>query len=129
LVFGGVPLRLIHLAIDGELEVAISEPILEETVRVLRQKFGWPIERLDAAQGLIRSFAVTVKPSRAVDVMQEDPADNRILECAAESRSQYIVTGDKDLHRLGQYGNSLVLRPSAMLDILQPKNPRTPYHE
>ena len=33
-------LELIHRAINGEIEIAISEPILQETMRVLRDKFG-----------------------------------------------------------------------------------------
>lgn len=38
-----------------------------------------------------------------LDVVTEDPADNRILECAVTAGSDYIVTGDKDLPRLGTY--------------------------
>jgi predicted nucleic acid-binding protein len=41
LVFGGAPRRLLDLAIDGHLDVTISQPILDETLRVLREKFGW----------------------------------------------------------------------------------------
>ena len=37
--------RLLHLAIDGDLEVALSQPILDETLRILREKFGWSEER------------------------------------------------------------------------------------
>jgi hypothetical protein len=41
LVYGGVPLRLLHLAIDGDLEVAISQR-LHEASR------GSPAIRIDA---------------------------------------------------------------------------------
>ena len=56
LVYGGTPLRLLHLAIDGDLEVAISQPILDETLRILREKFGWSRERLKLAEALIVGF-------------------------------------------------------------------------
>ena len=39
--FRGKALELIHRAINGEIEIAISEPILIETMRVLRDKFEW----------------------------------------------------------------------------------------
>jgi hypothetical protein len=39
--FGGGPMRLLQLGMDGEVEVAVSQPIIDETMRVLRIKFGW----------------------------------------------------------------------------------------
>ena len=41
-----------------------------------------------------------VASRHSVDLIKEDPADNRILECAQTARSDYIVSGDKDLLRL-----------------------------
>jgi uncharacterized protein len=37
--FGGKPKQLLDLAVDGHIDLAISEAILEETLRVLRDKF------------------------------------------------------------------------------------------
>ena len=39
---GGKALRLLHMALNGDIEIAISEPIIAETIRVLREKFEWP---------------------------------------------------------------------------------------
>ena len=85
-------------------EVAISRPILDEALRILREKFGWSEERLQGAEALMVGFARIVSPSQTLNVIKEDEPDNRILECAAEAGSEYIVSGDKDLHRLGQHG-------------------------
>jgi uncharacterized protein len=118
-VFGGTPRRLLDLAIDRKLNVAISEAILEEILRVLREKFGWSQDRLDSAKELITSFAQTVAPSQTLHIIDEDLTDNRILECAAEAGSDYIVSGDKHLHRIGHYGNARVVRVADMLDLIQ----------
>jgi len=126
LVYQGTPLRLLRLAIDGDLEVAISQPILDETLRVLRKKFGWPEERLRGAETLINGFARRVSPSQTLHVIQEDEPDNRILECAVEAGSEYIVSGDKDLHRLGQYGSARVIKVADMLDVILGKGWRSP---
>jgi putative PIN family toxin of toxin-antitoxin system len=126
LVYRGTPLRLLHLAIDGDLEVAISQPILDETLRILREKFGWQEERLQGAEALINGCARRVSPSQTLSVVKEDEPDNRILECAAEAGSEYIVSGDKDLHRLGQYGNARVIKVADMLDVIQGKGWRSP---
>jgi hypothetical protein len=39
--FGGSPMRLLLMGMDGEVEVAVSQPIIDGTMRVLRIKFGW----------------------------------------------------------------------------------------
>lgn len=116
LEFGGLPLRLLHMAVDGQIEVAISEPILDEILRVMRDKFLRSEERLSEVEAWIRSFTRLVRPTQRVDLIKEDPPDNRILECAEVSRSGFIVSGDKDLHRLGKYGGALVLTVIQILD-------------
>jgi predicted nucleic acid-binding protein len=106
--------------------VAISQPILDETLRILREKFAWSEESVHEATALIVGFARQVSPSQYLNVIKEDEPDNRILECAAEAGSEYIVSGDKDLHRLGQHGNARIIRVADMLDIIQGKGWRSP---
>jgi predicted nucleic acid-binding protein len=93
------------MAVDGQIVVAISEPIIDETLRELQEKFGRSGEQLLEVETWIRSFTRLSTPTQRVDLNTEDPPENRILECAEASRSEYIVSGDKDLHRLGHYGS------------------------
>jgi len=88
LVYGGTPLRLLHLAIEDDLEVAISRPALDEALRILREKFGWSEERLQCAEALMVGFARLVSPSQILNVIKEDEPDNHIPECAAEAGSE-----------------------------------------
>jgi predicted nucleic acid-binding protein len=59
-------------------------------------------------------IARRVVPSQTLIVIKEDPDDDRILECAAEAESDYIVSADKDLHRLGHYGKARVIKVAAL---------------
>jgi predicted nucleic acid-binding protein len=54
-----------------------------------------------------------------LDVIKEDPPDNRILECPSTAGSDYVVTGDKDLLRLGSYESIRILRVSKFLEITE----------
>ncbi len=36
-------------------------------------------------------------PSMRLDAVKEDPADNKILECAVEASASFAVTGDRGL--------------------------------
>jgi predicted nucleic acid-binding protein len=38
---GGAPDKLLDMARNGEIVLAISDPIVEEVTHVLRDKFGW----------------------------------------------------------------------------------------
>jgi uncharacterized protein len=99
-VFGGKPKRILEMAIDGEIEVAVSDPIILEVRRHLLGKFGWSEPRAAEAIESIAEFAKHVTPTETIDSVPTDPDDNRVLECAVLAGSQTIVTGDDDLLRL-----------------------------
>ncbi len=94
----GNPRRIIDLAQTGEIKLFVSQPILDEVADVLqRDKFGWTKGEVRYALDRLLEVAHLVEPTRTVDVVKADPSDNRVLECAAASRSDYLVTGDKHL--------------------------------
>jgi uncharacterized protein len=62
-----------------------------------------------------------------LDVVKEDPEDNRILECAQASRSDFLVTGDKDMLRLRQYAGTRILKPAEFLQLVEDGQGRAAY--
>ena len=103
--FGGPAALLIGHARAGNIRIDISEPILSETMRVLRDKFQWNGYMMQDARWKVLSISNFVSPASALSVIKEDPDDDRVLECAAAAKSDFIVTEDKDLLRLGQFGD------------------------
>ena len=101
--YGGNPRRLIEMADAGEIQIDISAFIIDEVLRTLRDKFEWSAERLQEAANQMTAMTRKGAPSRTLDVLKEDPADNRILENAAHAKSEYIVTGDRGLLSLGSF--------------------------
>ena len=101
--FSGNPRRLLLMAADGKLDLAISDDIIKETRRILGTRFHWPGERLNNAERDMRAVSRHVVPHVELDVVKDDPGDNRILACAVSSGSEYLVTGDKDLLRIVTY--------------------------
>jgi uncharacterized protein len=118
-LFRGTPQQLLQTAVRGQIDLAISDHIDGEVTRILAEKFDWPKVRIVNARLLIARITRQVVPSQTVDTIKEDPADNRILECANEAGSDYIVTGDNDLHRLGQYRGVRVVGIAEMLDLVK----------
>lgn len=56
-------------------------------------------------------------PDRVVEVVKDDPTDNRILECAVVSGSAFLVTGDRHLLKLGQFEATVIVTPAGFLEI------------
>jgi putative PIN family toxin of toxin-antitoxin system len=120
---GGPPATLIDLWAEGRVTVVVSQPLLEEYIGVLaRPKFdrtGPAEERLHLLEELIAlDNTDLVFPKERVTVIEEDPADNLVLECAAAGRPDYIVSGDDHLLRLGKFGEIPVVTPRQFLEVL-----------
>ena len=101
---------MLEMTLDGEIELAISDAILEETLRVMREKFKRDAEQLKQAEGYIAAITRRVSPTETIDAVPSDPDDNRILECAVAAGSEVIVSGDADLLRLGGYGSIKIMQ-------------------
>jgi len=116
LEFGGVGARLLGMARAGMIRIDVSDAILDELVSVLRDDFAWEAYRLHFAREQLAKLGNLVTPKKAIDAVKEDPDDDRILECALEAGSEFIVTSDKDLLRLSAYSNIRIVTPSQLLE-------------
>ena len=58
-----------------------------------------------------------VEPKQRIDMIVDDPTDNRILECAATSGSDYLVSGDNHLLKVGQHQGCKMVTPAEFLEI------------
>jgi len=113
--FGGTPLEVLNLARAGFIRLDVSDAILEEFASVLRDKFRWREDDIADAQQEIRLFANHVTPAEALTVVRADPDDDRILECAAAARSDYLVTGDKHLLKMGSYRGTQIVKATEFM--------------
>ena len=120
LEFGGQPLQVLVAARRGLIRLDISNPLLDEINRVLRDKFAWSTDRLQGLALRLSRFTSLVRPTRTIDAVPADPDDNRVLECAVEAQSQFIVTGDVALLRLGQYGGIQIVRAADFMKLISP---------
>jgi hypothetical protein len=64
---------------------------------------------VDERDALDRSIGNHVSPIETVTVIKQDPDDDRVLECVLTAKSDFIVTEDKDLLRVGRFGNSRIV--------------------
>ena len=121
--FGGLPGRVLDLARVGSIRLAISDAIVNEVTRVLRDKFGWEDSAVLLAREQIAGFTERVEPEGQIDRVKEDPTDNRILECASAGASEFLVTGDTHLLKLGLHEATRIVSPAEFLAEVGVKGP------
>ena len=67
--------------------------------------------RADQTRAFLLSISQHVTPHVELDVIHRDRDDDRILECALASRSDYIVTNDRDLLDVKCYAGADIITP------------------
>jgi uncharacterized protein len=98
-------------AIHRHYVLLISPAIIREIAAVLRRKFRWEEPRILVHLKLITHVGELVTPRVTIEAVSNDPADNRILECAIAGDATLIVSGDRHLLRLGNYEGIPIVRP------------------
>lgn len=117
-VFGGLPRQVVELWFDGRITLCLSEPIVTEYQRVLRE-IGAVSEAEERA--LVEAFAsregvlYTAAPP-PIEGASSDPDDDKFLECALELGAECIVSGDSDLLDLGSYMGIPIVTPRELLE-------------
>jgi len=99
---GGRAEAALSKAIEGEVQLIISKPLIHEVIDVLSRKFSRDAEELARVAVYLSELGKVVQPKRTLRVLRDEP-DNRILECAATGHADVIVTGDQAMLALGKY--------------------------
>lgn len=109
--------RLLRRAVAGEVDLVLGLAVLEEFLEVMaRPRFAFvPPDDLASFVALLLRAAVLVHPRRTVDVVRDDPVDNRVLEAAVAGECDLVVSGDRHLLDLGAFeGMDVVRAPEAL---------------
>ena len=115
----GNPHKILNLARAGEIELAVSDVILDELADMLARTFDWPESDVIEARRQIGLFTRHVTPTETVTAVVSDPDDNSILECSLAAGSQYIVSGDRHLLQMGGFRGVRILKAADFLEIFE----------
>ena len=107
--FGGFPRKILSAVVNREITACATAEIIDEYEEIIQ-------EMIDRKQGRINRNILTplvkameiIEPVTHVEISR-DPDDNKFLGCAKDSRSLYIVSGDKDLLVIDKYENIQII--------------------
>ena len=107
--------RLLKKLILSDAEISTTQDILDETAEVLERDFEYNKDEIKNIIKKILLFTKLVEPKQKVDVIKDDPDDNKVIACAIESSSEYIITYDKHLLKLKEYKGIKIAKPEEIL--------------
>jgi hypothetical protein len=113
----GTPGKIVDLWKVGRISLCLSQEILHEYLEVIA-RLG--ISDDPAVATLLKIFEsrgnqVYVSETSALTVIENDPEDNKFLECAIAARAQYVISGDRHLLKLREFQGIRVLTPAAFI--------------
>ena len=118
--FGGVPGRIVTAAREGVFTLAMSPLLLDELRQVFsRAKFGITPDAVRLLMDDLESFATIVYPGKRHQVVERDPDDDAVIDCAVESGSSYIVSGDPHLTEMDVVQGITVVTPRQFVNRLK----------
>lgn len=120
----GHPAKIITRWLQGEFALLVSQPIIDEILRVaayerIQKKYSHVKENRLEFVALVAEQGMWVEPREPLNVIAADESDNRYVECAVSGQGQYIVSGDGHLLELGSYQGIVIAPPAAFIALLE----------
>lgn len=119
----GAPAQVLDYWREGLFTVISSPQLIDELKRALTYSrvvkyLKLSDEDIDLFLKYFRQFSEVVEPDFSLDILKEDPDDNRVLECAAAGSAAYIITGDKHLVAFEEFRGMVILSPIHFISVI-----------
>ena len=117
--WGGKPGEIIKLWQMGQLTLCLSPEIIDEYLELFQRK---NIHQTTECVHLMGLFARQINMVFVADppklyVIDDDPDDNKFIECAVALDAKIIISGDKHLLKLKRYVDIDIFSPHNFLEI------------
>jgi putative PIN family toxin of toxin-antitoxin system len=115
----GAPARCLALARTRNVRSITCVEILDEFREKLVYKFNYSRTRAQEAVDAVLAYSDVVTLAASLTVVQNDPTDNKIIECAVTGGATHIVSGDKrHLLSLGRYEDIAIVSAAGFLSLV-----------
>lgn len=123
--FGGNPRKIIDLWKSGEITLCLSKPIVDEYIEVLRRLKLQDEKELEELLGLFAHGVHLVYTAKTPElhVVEEDPDDDKFIECAVALKARFVITGDSAVKKIQDYMNIKIVSPREFLSSFRKPKP------
>ncbi len=111
--------RLIDRALKAKVRLFVSDYILDELADVLNEDLGESTRFVHLARrAVLRRAKRTELPKSIRQFVPDDPKDNPVVQTAISSKSNYLVTADSVLLRLGKVQSVEIISVAKFAELL-----------
>ncbi len=114
----GTSHALVRLASEGKIVGYTSKALMDEFREIIQRDYEVSFERANRMVDVFLQFLKIVEPTIRLDVVKEDPDDNRVLECAMTTHAQFVASWDPHLTQIGRFNEIQILNPGKMIELL-----------
>jgi len=120
----GKPAQIINYVFENKIRLFTSPSIMEELERVLSypklmKRHGLNSEELKEFISDLLSIMSLIEEEKIIEVIMEDPSDDKYLSCAIDAKVDFIISGDIHLLNLGEYEGIRIVTPAQFLEIME----------
>lgn len=114
--------KIILLAEKKKITPIVTEEILQEIASVLSKESKFQKfleERKQNIESIIRkilSISEIIETKNKLEIIKEDPSDDKFIETALEGDSKNIISYDNHLLDLKEFNNIKILKPNEFLE-------------
>lgn len=112
---GSVANKLLLKLIRSDSVIYSTSEILDEYSKILKRDFRFQDEEVSHIVGIIRGFATIIMTRSDTHLVAEDPADDKIIDCALDSGSEFMITYDNHLLKIGAFNGIKIVRPEEFM--------------
>jgi len=114
------PAEILQLIRTGTIQLLVAEDILAELKRVLNypkivKRHKLTPDELSELLAELRQIAYLTPGKLTIDVIKDDPTDNKYLVCAVEGKAEFIISGDHHLKDLNTFQGIQIVDPATFL--------------
>ncbi len=112
----GHPEEIIKLVNKGKIENFTSIEMINELSNAIKYpRLKFPESLQAEIIETIFSISSIVNVNQSLNIIDEDPGDNKVIECALSAKAEFIISGDKHLLELKKFKEIEILTPSEFL--------------
>lgn len=114
-----IPYQLLEAWREKKYVLVTSPAIIGEVSEVLRRpekNFSITNQEIEAVIETLETEAFATAGTLTVDVVKNDPDDNKFIACAIEGSATHIISGDKDLLSIREYKSIRMVKARDFLE-------------
>ena len=116
----GNPAQIFEMLLLEEITNYTTKDIIGEIKEVLAR----PTIKLNliGQEFILNNFeksSVKIQTISKFNIVKEDPDDNKFLECAVDSKAEYIISGDDHLLKLKEFKGIKIVTPAEFVELMQ----------